>query len=245
MTLVSVESASALRRLARRRTVLTVAGLDLALLLYTAFLDPAESARAALSAAAVLGAFTVLVLSAGIVADDRAAGRLALAATHPASRACWVLGRWLAVFGPAAAVLTVAAGVLLVTGSGPRHPAFIVLGWTAGLAYLAALAALAIALSCRVGSTVQLLALVAVLVLGAMPPEIAVHALGSAWARTAARAVWTVLPTPWALGRLHDWSLAGGAPAPLLAVSLVVQAVVWLGAGARSLERAELGARSV
>jgi hypothetical protein len=53
-----------------------------------------------------------------------------------------------------------------------------------------------------------------------------------------------VLPTPWALGRLHDWQLSGGAPAPLLAVSLVAQAPFWLAAGARTLRRAELGKRS-
>jgi Cu-processing system permease protein len=241
---VLAETSSTLWRLARRSTLPAATGLDLALLLYIAWLDPAESAGAALSAASVLGALTVLILSAGIVADDRAAGRLVLPATHPTSRAGWVLGRWLAVSATAVGVFTVASGVLLVAGSGPRPPAALALGWSAGIAFLAALAALAVALSCAFGSTAQLLTLVAVLALGAMPPQVAVHALGGGWAAAAARALWSALPTPWALGRLHEWALARGAPASLLAASLVAQTAVWLGAGARALRRAELGARS-
>jgi hypothetical protein len=244
MTLLMVEAATTLRRLVRRRTVLAVCALDLGLLLYTAVVDRVGSARDALSAASALAALTVLVFAAGIVADDRAAGRLAVAGTHPAPRGLWVVGRWLAVFVTASAVLTVAAGVLLAAGGGQRVTSAVSLGWAAGLAYTAALAAVATALSCGVGSTVQTLTLVALLVVGAMPPEVALHALGGAWVEVA-RGLWALCPTPWALGRLHAWSLAGAAPAPHIAVSLVAQTAIALAAGARALERAELGARSV
>jgi len=244
MTPLLAEAATTLRRMTRRRVVLAVGALDLALLLYAALVDPVDSARAALSAAAALAALTVVVLSAGIVADDRAAGRLAVAAAHPARPADWVMGRWLAVFGPAAAAATLAAGALLVTAPTRPGALAVALGWAAGTAYLAALAALAVALSCAVGSTPQIFALLALLVLGAVPPDIVVHALEGAWVRGLARGLWTSLPTPWMLGRLHDWSLAGGQPAPLAAASLVVQSAGWLVLGARSLSRAEFAARS-
>jgi hypothetical protein len=244
MTPLVVEAATTLRRLARRRVALAVGAVDLALLLYTAVLDPVDSVRAALSAAAALAALTVLVLAAGIVADDRAAGRLAVAAAHPTRRAGWVVGRWLAVLGPAGAVGTLAAGLLLATA--PARPAAfgILAGWAALLVYLAALAGLAVALSCAVGSTPQIFALLAVLVLGAVPPDIAVQGLGSAPVSSLARGVWTALPTPWTLGRLEEWAVSGGARAPLAAAALALQVAVWLAAGARSLSRAELAARS-
>jgi hypothetical protein len=244
MTPLLVEAATALRRMTRRRVVLAVGALDLALLLYTAVMDPVDSARAAFSAATALAALTVVVLSAGIVADDRGAGRLAVASAHPARRADWVMGRWLAVAGPAAAVATLAAGTLLATVPARPGAVAVALGWAAATAYLAALAGLAVALSCTVGSTPQIFALLAVLVLGAVPPDVVVHAIESAWIRGLARGVWTLLPTPWTLGRLHDWSLAGGPPAPAAAASLAVQAAGWLVVGARTLTRAELATRS-
>lgn len=243
MSLLGVEAATTARRLVRRRAVRVVAGLDFLLLLYTALADRPDSARAALSAAAALAALTVLVLAAGLVADDRAAGRLALAGTHPSPRAVWVVGRWLAVFMAAAAVFTVAGAVLIARGSEPCDPVRLAAGWGTGLAFTAALAALAIALSCRVGSTPQVLLLVAVLVLGAMPPEVVLHPLGGPWS-TAARALWALLPTPWALRRLHAWELATGSPAPFVALSFPAQALLWLWVAGRALQRAELGARS-
>ena len=245
MTLVLVEAATALRRMTRRRVVLAVGALDLGLLLYAAFLDPADSARAALSAAAALAALTVVVLSAGIVADDQAAGRLAVASAHPARRADWVAGRWLAVVGPTAAVATLAAATLLATAPAPPGALAVAFGCAALTVYLAALSGLAVALSCRVGPTPQIFALLAVLVLGAVPPDVVVHSLESTWIRALARGLWVLLPTPWTLGRLHDWSLAGGPPAPLAAASLAAQAAGWVVLGARSLSRVELAARSV
>jgi len=244
MTPLLMEAATTLRRLARRRVVLAVAALDLVLLLYTAILDPVDSARAALSAATALGALTVVVLSAGIVADDRASGRLAVAAAHPADRADWVMGRWLAVVALAAATAALAGGALLATAPARAGAVSVALGWAAGTVYLAALAGLAVALSCAVGSTSQIFTLLAVLALGAMPPDVAVHGFDSAWLRALARGLWTLLPTPWTLGRLHDWSLAGGAPAPLAAAALASQAAAWLVVGARTLRRAELATRS-
>jgi hypothetical protein len=238
------EAATTLRRMTRRRATLAVAALDLALLLYTVVLDPADTARSALSVAAALAALTVVVLAAGIVADDRAAGRLAVAAAHPARRADWVMGRWLGVFGPAAAVATLAGGVLLAAATARTDAAGMALGWAATMVYLAALAGVAVALSCAVGATTQIFALLAVLVVGAVPPDVAVPAVASVWVRALARGLWSVVPTPWMLGRLHDWSLAGGEPAPLVAVALAAQAAGWLLAGARSLGRAELAAGS-
>ena len=231
MTLVLVEAATALRRMTRRRVVLAVGALDLGLLLYAAFLDPADSARAA--------------LSAGIVADDQAAGRLAVASAHPARRADWVAGRWLAVVGPTAAVATLAAATLLATAPAPPGALAVAFGCAALTVYLAALSGLAVALSCRVGPTPQIFALLAVLVLGAVPPDVVVHSLESTWIRALARGLWVLLPTPWTLGRLHDWSLAVGPPAPLAAASLAAQAAGWVVLGARSLSRVELAARSV
>ncbi len=244
MTPILVEAASALRRLARRRVVLAVGAVDALWLLYTAVQDPAESARAALTTGAVLASLTVIVLSAGIVADDRAAGRLALAAAHPTRRAHWVIGRWLAVVGPAVAVATLAAGVLLVAGPARLDVPGTALGWAADAGYVAALASLAVALSCVIGSTPQIFALLAVLVLGALPPEFVVRGLGGAWLADVARGLWTLVPTPWSLGRLHGWSFGSGGSAPLAALSLVLQVALWLGAGARALGRAELAARS-
>jgi hypothetical protein len=245
MTPLLVEAATALRRMARRRVVLAVGALDLALLLYAAFLDPADSARAALSAAAALAALTAVVLSAGIVADDRAAGRLAVASAHPSRRADWVVGRWLAVVGPTVAVATLAAGTLLATAPAQPGALPVALGCAALTAYLAALSGLAVALSCRVGPTPQIFALLAVLVLGAVPPDVVVHSIEGAWTHALARGLWVLLPTPWTLGRLHGWTLAGGPPAPLAAASLVAQAVGWLVLGVRSLSRAELATGGV
>lgn len=244
MSLVLAEAATALRRLTRRRVVLAVGVLDLALLLYTATLEPVDTARAALSAAGALAALTVVVLSAGIVADDRAAGRLAAAAAHPLPRATWVAGRWLAVLGPAVAVASLAGGALLATSPARPGAGAIALGGLALAGYLAALAGLAVALSCVLGSTSQIFTLLAVLVVGAVPPDIVVAGAASAWIRVPARGLWLLLPTPWALGALHDWGLAGGPPASLPAASLAVQAAGWLVVGVRLLNRAELAARS-
>lgn len=241
MSAVVAEAGTTLRRLVRRRTTLVVGGLALVLALYGALIAPAASSRAALSEAGALAALTVLVLAAGIVSDDRAAGRLALAYTHPAPRAAWVLGRWMAVAACGVAVLTVAAA-LLVAGTGSCDAARTALAWGAGAVFTAALAALTVALSCRVGPTAQVLLVTALLVAGAMPPDVAAQqTLGAGWTAIAG-ALWTLLPTPWALGRVHAWVWAGGA-VPLAAAALPVQVALWLWAGARALERAELGMR--
>jgi hypothetical protein len=245
MSPLLAEAATTLQRLTRRRVVLAVGAVDLALLLYTTVLDPTDSPRAALAASAVLAALAVVVLSAGIVADDRAAGRLAVAAAHPARRADWVTGRWLAVVVAAGAAATMAAGLLLATTPVRPGALGILAGWAVLIAYLAALAGLAVALSCAMGSTPQIFALLAVLVLGAVPPDVAVHALGSGAIHVLARGLWAALPTPWTLGRLEEWALAGGAPAPLAAAALAIQVAVWPAMGARALGRAELASRGV
>jgi len=242
VTTVLVEAAVAARRLARRR-VLPVTGALVALfLVYAAVLDPVASARGALSAASAVATLVLLIVSAGIVADDRERGRLAIAATHPAPAAVWVIGRWLAVTGIAASVLAAASAVLLPVAGGPLRAGAIALAEGAALAHLAALGALAVALSCAAGSTAQVLLLVAGCVVGVMPPDIVAQPLGRAWLGPL-RALWTAAPTEWALDRLHAWFLAGGAPAPALAIVLALQPVLWLGAGARSLGRADLGGR--
>ncbi len=243
MTPVLVEATVALRRLARRR-VLPVTGALVALFLaYAAVLDPVASARAALSAGTAVATLVLLIVSAGIVADDRERGRLAIAATHPAPAAIWVIGRWLAVTAVAALALAAASAVLLPVAGGPLRAGAVALAELAALVHLAALGALAVALSCAAGPTAQVLLLLACCALGAMPPELVAQPVGGAWAAGAVRVLWTALPTSWALGRLHDWSLAAGAPAPALALVLVLQPALWLGAGARRLARAELAVR--
>jgi len=238
-----VEAGCALRRLARRRTAPATLLVGAVLLGYAAAVRPVATARDALSASSAIGAVVVLFLSAGIVADDRERGRLALAATHPSPPAVWVVGRWLAVAAAAVAVFAVATAVLLEVARAPEPPVGVALAAAAALAHLVALAALAVALSCSVGSTAQVLVLLAVLGLGAVPPEIAAQALGAA-AGAVARVAWAVLPTSWALSRLHEWALAAGPPAPALALGLALQPALWLGAGVRRLAGSELAARS-
>jgi len=240
---VLVEAACMLRRLSRRRTVPATLALAAALLGYAALVNPVVTARDALSAAAAIAAIVVLVLATGIVDDDRERARLALAATHPAPPPVWVVGRWLAVLGAAAAAFAVAAAVLLAVARGPRPAAGVALGAVAALAHLAALAALAVALSCGLGSAPQLLVLLAVLGLGAVPPQIAAAALGHP-AEVVVRTLWAALPTSWALSRLHGWILAAGPAGPWLAVALALQPALWLGAGARRLGAAELAVRA-
>ena len=245
MTPSLVESACALRRMARRRTLPASLAVCALLLVYAAFVHPVATARQALSAATAIASLVVLVVSAGIIADDRERGRLALAGTHPVWPSVWVLGRWLAVWGLAAAVLGVSSTVLL--GIAARHPlpgtGCLALATAAAMAHLAALAALAVALSCGAGSTAQLLLLLALWVVGAVPPEVLAQSVDGAWAGGAARVLWTALPTSWALARLHAWSLGAGPPAPILALVLVLQPALWLGAGARRLAAAELAVR--
>lgn len=238
-----VEAACTVRRLARRPSAVAALVLVGLLLGYATLVNPVATAREALSAAAAIGATVVLVLSAGIVAEDRERGRLALAATHPSPPAVWVVGRWLAVLGAAAAVFAVALAVLLAVVPA-RPPVGVALGVAAALAHLGALAALAVALSCSLGSTAQLLVLLAVFAIGALPPELAAQALGRA-AGVAAKVAWAVLPTPWVLGRLNAWLLGAGVPSPWLALALVLQPALWLGAGARRLGRAELAVRGL
>jgi hypothetical protein len=238
-----VEAGCALRRLARRRVLPAIGALDALFLGYAGIVNPVVTARGALSAATALATVTLLIASAGVIADDWLRGRLAVAATHPAPPAVWVIGRWLAVWGVAAATLGAASAVLLAVAGGPHGTAGVALAEAAALAHLAALAALAVALSCAAGPTAQILILIALGVAGAVPPEIVAQPLGGPWAAGLARALWTALPTSWALGRLHEWSLAGGAPAPTLALVLILQPVLWLGAGTRRLAVAELGVR--
>ena len=244
MTPILVEAACLVRRVARRRTLPATLALCALFLAYASWVNPVATARDALSAAAAIASVVVLVVSAGVVADDRERGRLALAATHPAPPAAWVVGRWLAVSGLAATVFGVATTVLLVVAAGPRNAGAVALAAAAALAHLAALAALAVALSCGVGSTAQLLLLVALWILGAVPPELVAQPLGGAWARGVARVLWTALPTSWTLSGLHGWALASGPPEPVLALVLVLQPALWLGAGARRLATAELAVRS-
>jgi len=238
-----VEAACALRRLARRRVLPAIVGLCALFLAYAGLVNPVATARGALSAATAIATFVLLIVSAGVIADDRERGRLAVAVTHPAPPAVWVIGRWLAVWGVAAMVLGAASAALLAVAGGPPGPGGVALAEAAALAHLAALASLAVALSCGAGSTTQVLILLAFCVVGAVPPEIVAQPVGGAWAAGAARALWTALPTSWAVGRLHEWSLSGGAPAPTLALVLALQPVVWLSAGTRRLAVAELAAR--
>ncbi len=241
MTPYLVETTCAVRRLARRRVLPASVALCALLLAYASLVNPVTTARAALSAATASATLVLLIVSAGVIADDRERGRLAVAATHPAPPAVWVIGRWLAVYGVAATVLGVSAVVLLAVAGGFPGPG-VVLGAVAALAHLAALASLAVALSCGVGSTPQILMLLGFCVMGAVPPEIVGQPAG-AFAAGAVRTLWTVLPTSWALGRLHEWALTGGAPAPTLALVLALQPIVWLGAGTRRLATAEFAGR--
>lgn len=241
MNLYVVEARCALRRLARRRVLPAAGAVGVLFLVYAGAVHPVTSARGALSAATAIATVAVLVVSAGIISDDRERGRLAIAATHPAPASVWVIGRWLAVWGVAATVLGAASAVLLVVARAATGPG-VALAEAAALAHLAAFASLAVAVSCGAGSTAQLLLLLALSVVGAVPPEIAAP-WGGPWAAAAVRALWAALPTSWALGQLTEWSLASGAPAPLLALALALQPALWLGAGARWLGGAELAAR--
>lgn len=237
------EAGCALRRLARRRGARAVALLDAGLLGYAAAVRPVATARDALSAATAIAAFTILVVAAGAIADDRERGRLALAATHPIPRGVWVAGRWLAASVAGGAVLAASAAVLLGVAGAGGDPAGLALALAASLAHLAAFAAVAIGLSCRFGATAQVLVLLSVLILGAVPPDVAAQAIPAAWAGAAARGLWAAFPTSWALGRLHAWALAGGAAAPAIAALLALQSAAWLAAGARALAGADLAPR--
>lgn len=243
MTPLLVEAACALRRVARRRTLPAILALCAIFLVYASVVNPVATARQALSAATAIASVVVLIVSAGVIADDRERGRLALAGTHPVAPVVWVFGRWLAVWGLAAAVLGVASIILLAVAAGLPDAGGVALATAAALAHLAALASLAVALSCGVGSTAQLLLLLALWVVGAVPPEVIAQSVGGAWAGGAARALWTALPTSWTLSRLHAWSLGAGPPEPTLALVLVLQPALWLGAGARRLAAAELAVR--
>jgi hypothetical protein len=242
---VLVEALTFARRLARRRIVLTVLALDAATLVWMAFVSPVPSVRAACAAAQGLSVLTTLVLASGCVADDRSAARLIFGATHPTPCAAWILGRWLAVAAGAAAVtvLTVVVAALTGPGLGPLTPfAFAV---AAAVLHVGALAALAVALSCGAGGTGQVLALLGLLVIGLMPPEVVAGALHAAWVEPVTRVAWAVLPAPWALDRLQAWAMGAEGPHPLLALALLAQTPLWLAAGARAIAHAELGARSL
>ncbi len=245
MTALLAEAAAAARRLARRRTSGGAGALAAGLLAYAALVRPVASARDAVSAATAVAAFTLLVLAAGVIADDRQRGRLAIAATHPAPPRVWVVGRWLAVSGAAGAVLLAGAAVLLTVAGGWDRPGPVALALAASCAHVAAFAALAVALSCRAGATGQVLGLIALLVAGAVPPDVVAQALpgARAGAGAAVSAAWALLPTSWAVGRLHAWALGGGTPAPWLGVAVMLQSAAWLAAGAIALGRAELAPR--
>ncbi len=245
MSLALVEAATTVRRLARRRAVLVVLLLDLAALLYGVLLAPSATAAGALASASALGAFTLLVLSAGIVADDRASGRLAIAATHPVSSGELVAGRWLAVVALSVAVASIVGVPLtLAARGGAPGVAALACALAAAACHLAALGALALLLSCGVGPTPQVLTLLGVIVVGVVPPALAADALPWAALRPPFRALWLLLPAPWALDRLQAWALGLQAAAPLVLGALLVQTPLFLAAGSRALGRAELGARS-
>jgi ABC-type transport system involved in multi-copper enzyme maturation permease subunit len=245
MRLVLVEALTFARRLARRRLVQIVFALDAAALALAVFVSPVASVQAAFAAAQALGALTVLVLASGCVAEDRCAARLALAATHPAPRTAWILGRWLAVGGGAAAVTVLVAVVGAVAGPGFGSAARFAAAAAAAVIDLAALAALAVALSCAAGSTGQVLALLGLLLIGLLPPAVVASALATAWLEPATRVAWTILPAPWALDRLQGWALGAEGSQPLLALALLAQTPLWLAAGARAIAGAELGARGL
>lgn len=243
MTTLLVEAGCAARRLARRRAARGAALIGAGLFTYAALVRPVGTARDAVSAATAIATFTLLVAAAGVIGDDRERGRLAIVATHPVPVRTWVVGRWLALCGVAVAVLVPAAAALLAVAGAWHTAGAVALALAASLAHLAAFAALAVALSCRVGATVQVLTLLAILIAGAVPPDVAAQAVPAAWAGDVARALWAALPTSWALGRLHAWSLSAGAGAPWLALALALQSAVWLAAGERGLGRGDLAPR--
>ena len=245
MRLVLIEAATFARRLARRRIVAIVFGLDAAALAWVAFVSPPGSLRAAFGAAQALGALTTLVLASGCVGDDRTAGRLVLGATHPAPRSAWVLGRWLAIAAGAGGVTVVAAVVAMVAGPGLAGAWAFALGAMAAVLHVGAFAALAVALSCAGGSTEQVLMLLALLVVGVIPPEILGSMLAAAWLEPVARVAWSLLPTPWALDRLQAWVAGAEGPHPVLALALLAQTPLWLSTGSRAVARAELAARGL
>jgi hypothetical protein len=245
MRLVLVEALTFARRLVRRRLVVTTLVLDAAVLAWVALIAPVGSVRAAFAAAQGLGALTTLVLASGCVADDRSAARLVLGATHPAPRSAWILGRWLTVAAGAAAVTLTAAAVAALAGPGPGPATRFALGGLAAMLHVGALAALAVALSCGAGGTGQVLALLGVLVIGLIPPEVVAGMVAGAWAEPVTAVAWAVLPTPWAPDRIQAWALGAEGPRPLLALALLAQTPLWLAVGARTIARAELGARSL
>ncbi len=244
MSLVLIEALTFARRLARRRVVVTTLALCAAATGWCVVF-PVGSARGALDAAHGLGLLATLVLAAGCIGDDRAAGRLLLAATHPAPRSAWIVGRWLAVAAGAAAVTLPAAVAIALAGPGLGRPALFGLGLAAAAVHLAAFAALAVLLSAVAGVTEQVLALLALLVVGLIPPDVLAGLLGAPWHEPATRVAWTALPTPWALDRAQAWVLGRGDPQVVQALALVAQAPLALALGARALARAELGARAL
>lgn len=245
MRLVLVEALTFARRLARRRIVAIVFALDAAALAWIAAASPPGSLRAAFGAAQGLGALTTLVLASGCVADDRCSGRLVLGATHPAPRSAWVLGRWLAVAAGAACVTVVAGVVAALAGPGLGAASVFALGSAAAVLHVGAFAAFAVASSCAGGSTEQVLVLLGLLVLGLIPPEILGSMLAAAWIEPVTRVAWSLLPTPWALDRVQAWAAGAEGPHPVLALALLAQTPLWLSAGARTVARAELGARGL
>jgi len=243
--LILVEALTYALRLVRRRLVVTTLVLEAAVLAWAVVISPVGSLRATFAAAQGLGALTTLVLASGCVADDRSAGRLVLGATHPAPRRAWILGRWLTVAGAAAAVTAMAAIVAALAGPGFGSPRGFALGVAAAALHVGAFGALAVALSCGAGGTGQVLALLGLLVIGLVPPEVVAGTLARAWAEPVARVAWAALPTPWALDRIQAWALGAEGPHPLLALALLTQPPLWLAAGVRAIAHAELGARSL
>ncbi len=243
MSPLLAEATSTFRRFARRRAVGVVVLLDVAAVAYGALVATPATPWSGLAAAAALGGLTTVVLASGLVADDRAAGRLALAATHPIHLGELVAGRWLAVAALSTAVATAGGAALALAsgGSVARGPLALALG--AAACHLAALGALALFLSCVAGATSQVLVLLAVLVAGIVPPALAAEALPWPWLRPAVPALWTIVPTPWALDRVQHWALGDEGAVPLLLAALLLQPPLFLAAGGRLLARAELGAR--
>ncbi len=244
MSLVLVEAHTFARRLARRRVVVTTLALCAAA---TAWLVvfPVGSPHGALAAAHGLGLLATLVLASGCIGDDRAAARLLLAATHPAPRAVWVVGRWLAAAVGAVAVMLTAAVAIAFAGPGLGRPAAFALALAAAAVHLAAFAALAVLLSAVAGGTEQVLVLLVLLLAGLVPPDVLAGLLGAPWLEPAARLAWTALPTPWALEGVQAWVLGRGDPQVVPALALLAQAPLALVLGARAVARAELGARAL
>lgn len=238
----AVEAAFMLRRLARRREVRLLALLNLGVLVLGGFPGTPRSVEWALAATVLLGQLNVLALSSGIVSDDLEGRQLVIIGSHPPSRGVIVVGRWLAVVALVSLVVVLALPLVVFRAheGAASAPGALLGAWVAGWLHLVALAAFAVACSALGRPAAQGLALAAVVVLGAVPPEWLAARFDAEWALEAARGLWLALPTPWVLGRLQDWALGTGPAVPLAAATLLAQAPALLAIAGRRLTSIEL-----